>query len=381
MKIIFIFQIALVMIFSGCSFNKSDNKECSIENKTEITSQTIEAIEKTTLSKDAKTELIPHKITSKVEKLDLGKVDEWSFNSRSKFIYFTDYGRYYPVEIGGRNSANYVLCFDEGNDNPKILTETENYVSYYCNQKAIYISKYNFDNHVFGIYKVQRDKVTALKEITGNMMYNIYFDDSYIYYTQLIKGNNSIIYRMDYEGNNCEIVLDISDDNIDIFAMMVYNNKIWYEYVNRSSGDYTNNISCFDLTTGENTKLKNGEIGLINNGFMYYTSCEEPNKLIRFNLSKYEDEVVINNDKILSAFDFYGDHILYSSGDLLYKYSDNENTPIFSIQDYFEDESYRIREIQCQDNRIFIKIGSGAFCQCIIEIDIDGNVIELIHED
>ena len=186
---------------------------------------------------------------------------------------------------------------------------------------------------------------------------------------------------MDYEGNNCEIVLDISDDNIDIFAMMVYNNKIWYEYVNRSSGDYTNYISCFDLTTGENTKLKNGEIGLINNGFMYYTSCEEPNKLIRFNLSKYEDEVVINNDKILSAFDFYGDHILYSSGDLLYKYSDNENTPIFSIQDYFEDESYRIREIQCQDNRIFIKIGSGAFCQCIIEIDIDGNVIELIHED
>lgn len=174
MKIIFIFQIALVMIFLGCSFNKSDNKECSIENKTEITSQTIEAIEKTTLSKDAKTELIPHKITSKVEKLDLGKVDEWSFNSRSKFIYFTDYGRYYPVEIGGRNSANYVLCFDEGNDNPKILTETEIYVSYYCDQKAIYISKYNFDNHVFGIYKVQRDKVTALKEITGmNMLIDL----------------------------------------------------------------------------------------------------------------------------------------------------------------------------------------------------------------
>lgn len=332
MKIIFIFQIALVMVFSGCSFNKSDNKECSIEdfsteeieNITEITSQTIEAIEKSTLSKDAKTELIPHKITSKVEKLDLGKVDEWNFNSRSKFIYFTDYGRYYPVEIGGRNSANYVLCFDEGNDNPKILTETENYVSYYCDQKAIYISKYNFDNHVFGIYKVQRDNVTAIKEIADNMMYNIYFDDSYIYYTQIIEGNNSIIYRMDYEGNNCEIVLDISDDNIDIIAMVVYNNKIWYEYVNRSSGDYTNKISCFDLTTSENTKLKNGEIGLINNGFMYYTSCEEPNKLIRFNLTKYEDEVVINNDKVLSAFDFYGDHILYSSGDLLYKHSDNE---------------------------------------------------------
>ena len=81
------------------------------------------------------------------------------------------------------------------------------------------------------------------------------------------------------------------------------------------------------------------------------------------------------------SFDFYEKYILYSSGDFLYKYSDNENTPIFSVQDYFEDESYRIREIQCQDNRIFIKIGSGAFYQCIMEIDIDGNVIELIHED
>ncbi len=37
--------------------------------------------------------------------------------------------------------------------------------------------------------------------------------------------------------------------------------------------------------------------------------------------------------------------------------------------------------IQCQDDRIFIRMGSGAFYQCIMEIDIDGNAIEVIHED
>ena len=61
--------------------------------------------------------------------------------------------------------------------------------------------------------------------------------------------------------------------------------------------------------------------------------------------------------------------------------NDNENTLIFSAENYFVNESYEIRDIQCQDNHIYILIGSGAFYQCIMEIDIDGNVIEVIHED
>jgi len=124
-----------------------------------------------------------------------------------------------------------------------------------------------------------------------------------------------------------------------------------------------------------------GKIWIINNGYMYYTYYEESGKLLRFNLSNYEYEEVCRTDKDnLYAFDFYDDYILYSSGNSLYRLSDNENTLIFSTNDYSEKYD-RMDGIQCQDNCIFIKMGSGAFCQCIMEIDIDGNVIELIHED
>lgn len=158
--------------------------------------------------------------------------------------------------------------------------------------------------------------------------------------------------------------------------MVVYNKKIWFE---RSFDMYQiHELAYFDIKTANSRELKENHLGYINNNYMYYS---EGKSLYRVNLYDFECESIINIGNYLMSFDFYEKYILYSSGDFLYKYSDNENTPIFSVQDYFEDESYRIREIRCQDNRIFIKIGSGAFCQCIMEIDIDGNVIELIHED
>ncbi len=95
-------------------------------------------------------------------------------------------------------------------------------------------------------------------------------------------------------------------------------------------------------------------------------------------MSDYEYEIVCetDNNQSLLAYNFYGDYILYTSGNSLYRLSDNENASVYSVQ-----EGYEIGGIQCQDNQIFINIGSGAFCQCIMEIDIDGNIIELIHED
>lgn len=180
-----------------------------------------------------------------------------------------------------------------------------------------------------------------------------------------------------------ENVVFLSDD---IYDFVLYDNKIWYEYIDRGTENYTHIFVAFDLATGETTKFDNGGIGLINNGYMYY--IEDSNKLLRFNLSNYECEVVCesNGDSDIKldieAFNFYESYILYSSDGSIYKLSDNENTLIFSAQNFFDtDYSYRIANIQCQDNRIFIKIASGAFYQCIMEIDIDGNVIEVIHED
>ena len=106
MKIIFIFQIALVMVFSGCSFNDLSESEIINNNFPETSvSEITEKVTETTQT--ATTSIIP---ISKVEKLNLGKIDKYSselFSYKNKFIYSTIHGKYYPVEIGGRNRDVY----------------------------------------------------------------------------------------------------------------------------------------------------------------------------------------------------------------------------------------------------------------------------------
>ena len=368
MKIIFIFQIALVMVFSGCSFNDLSESEIINNNFPETSvSEITEKVTETTQT--ATTSIIP---ISKVEKLNLGKIDKYSselFSYKNKFIYSTIHGKYYPVEIGGRNSANYVLCLDRGNGNTEVLTETEDSTVMYSDEKSLYLSKYIWKDNKSVLYKLENDSITAIDEYPFECgKYNI---GNYIYYSSRI--NDVIaIYRMDQSKSNSEAVIDLPE-NVEKYT--IYDNKIWYDY-KQGQG-----LSYYDLLTKKTVNFDKGKIGIINNGYMYYTYYEELGKLLRFNLSNYEYEEVCRTDKDnLYAFDFYDDYILYSSGNSLYRLSDNENTLIFSTNDYSEKYD-RIDGLQCQDNCIFIKMGSGAFCQCIMEIDIDGNVIELIHED
>lgn len=381
MKIILILQISLLMILSACSYDESlqvSEMESSLEMlAVETTAKLTETVTVTVTTSSA--------IINRSKQLNLGKIDKWSFNSRSKFFYFTDYGRYYPVETSGfedkdyENACNdlsghdaiYNLCLDNGNEKT-VLDNTENCMSYYCDGNSIYIYKYDSNNNG-GIYKLYKDGLTKLTDSPDKGYISaVCFTSEHIYYS-IFDEKKSSVYQMDYNGDNIE---HIFNNPTKIWNMVVYNKKIWFE---RSFDMYQiHGLAYFDIKTANSRELKENHLGYINNNYMYYS---EGKSLYRVNLSDFECESIINIDSYLMSFDFYEKYILYSSGDFLYKYSDNENTPIFSVQDYFEDESYRIREIQCQDNRIFIKIGSGAFYQCIMEIDIDGNIIELIHED
>ena len=380
-KIFTLFMPLLILIMTSCSFDESSKLHSEESVQETLAAGTGEEIDGTeAILETVLPTTTPFKTISKAEKINLGEIDEWSFNSCSKFIYFTDFGRYYPIEIGGRQSANYVLCLDTGDGALKILTETEDYISYYCDENNIYIYKTDWLNYNTGVYKLGNDILTEVKVISkvneGNKMYPVYFTNNYIYYC-LKNKNNSSICRMDYEGNNAEKIVDFGNTKNDLDSLAVYDNKIWYDF---STGQ---GLAYYDLITGETESFDKGKIGIINNGYMYYTHYEESGKLLRFNLSSYEYEIVCETEdnKHLFAFDFHKDYILYSSGSCLYKMNDNENTLIFSAENYFENEGYEIRDIQCQDNHIYILIGSGAFYQCIMEIDIDGNIVEVIHED
>lgn len=385
MKKIFIICTALLILnFSGCSTDESSEQESTLESISETAAVT-ETIQETT-----KMEL-PTEAATKEKKLNLGKTDEWSFNSRLKFLYFTEDGRYYPVEtssltdedfIGecrdaiGR-STDYKLCFDDGNEQT-IIDGTRNCASYYCDGEYIYIhkSKYDDDDNEGGIYKVNKDGIIKIiDDPEDDYISAVCFTNEHIYYS--ISGRkNHIVYQTDYDGNNTECIFD---NPTEIWKMTVYNDKIWFDEYNCDLNKLR--LKFYDLKTGDIREFDGDHMGYINNNYMYYDYYDD---LKRVNLSDYKIETVFNltGNKYLRSFDFYENYILYSDGNSVYKYNENEDTLIFSAENYFENkDKYYVDDIQCQDGKIFIKVGMGAFYRCIMEIDIDGNVIELIHED
>lgn len=358
MKRLFIlYLVLLIPILSACSYMNS-KQESVVDIVRDSSSENIKTTEKV--------------IRNKSKKLDLGAVDEYSLQNfpQNRFIFFTSSGRYYPVQNYGWNSANYVLCLDRGDGNTIVLAETEDSTVMYSDVDSLYLSKYIYNQNKSVKYKLEDDVLTLVDDYPFN--YKKYFQKEYIYYSKAHEGIFTI-YRMDKDKSNIETIIKLPE-NTEKYT--IYENKIWYDYNDRQG------VSYYDLSTGKTENFARGKIGIINNGYMYYTYYKESNALLRFNLSSYDYDVVCKATENLLAFDFCNDHIIYSSGDSIYKYNDNENTLIFSSNDFFDAEyGYEIRGIQCQDNHIYILIGSGSFYQCIMEIDIEGNIIEVIHED
>lgn len=387
-KIFTLFMPLLILIMTSCSFNESSklhSEESIKETSATETGEEIDGTEvilETVLPATTSIETIP-----KTENLNLGKTDEWSFNSRSKFIYFTDYGRYYPVEISdlknkdyddacgdtAKHNMVYNLCFDNGSKK-MLLDNTKNCMTYYCDGNSVYIYKYDDkSNNNNGIYKLYKDNLTKIKSSPNDGYISaICFSNTKIYYS-VFDEEKSAVYKMDYDGENIEHVFD---NPTKIWDMTIHNEKIWFE---RSYEMYQlHGLAYYDMKTDTISEFKDNHIGYINNNYMYYSDVKS---IYRINLSNFQYENIIKLDDYLIAFDLYKDGILYSSDEALYKMNDNENTLIFSTKSFLGNEGYYIKEIQCQNDRIFLRIGSGAFYQCIMEIDIDGNIVEVIHED
>jgi len=318
-KRILILSIILTILMIPACYSNESSKHEGISNS-KITE--ISKIEET-FSKTIQTEKKIYATTPKVGKLNLGEVDDSSLNlfPYNRFIYFTDFGRYYYVEIGGRNSANYVLCLDKGNGNTEVLTETEDSTVMYSDEKSLYLSKHSWQDNKYLRYKLEDDNLTAIDEYPFE--YRKYYIENYIYY---FSRNDEVItvYRMD-QHNNLEAVIDLPED---AERCTIYDNKVWYDY-KQGQG-----LSFCDLITKKTVNFDKGKIGIINNGYMYYTYYEESGKLLRFNLSDYEYEIVCetDNNQSLLAYNFYGDYILYTSGNSLYRLSDNENASLYSVQ-------------------------------------------------
>jgi len=115
---------------------------------------------------------------------------------------------------------------------------------------------------------------------------------------------------------------------------------------------------------------------------MYYVYGENSEHLNRVNLQTGELERVLDASWLSDYnYDFYEDYILYSAeDDMLCKYNGEESEVVFTPDDIHPGEIFNLLGIQCQDGRIFVEIGLGAFYEEIVEIDIDGNILNIIPE-
>lgn len=315
-----------------------------------------------------------------IMELDLAEPDKDDLLNKRKTIFFTDNGYYYYSEIGGRDSANYVLSYDSGDGNCMPIENGEDCIWRFTDGDTIYgVQHYTHsgDSLMSKICKYKDGAITPIAEI--GYLSAFYFTDEYIYYYD----NEKTICRMDYNGENIEEIVKL--DSIEEFA--VHDDKIWYKYTIKENNRFISKTAVYNIETGESVDLMVNFIHYcdfrFNGRYMY--CIDSAYRLLRTNTDDYTVEVVCEN---ADCFDFCGKYIIYAcnssdndSDGKLYRFSNDENTEIFNAKELLNQEYYYdIDTIQCENGQIFIDISSGPFYSCVTELDIDGNLIKKYYE-
>lgn len=159
----FIIFAILLSIFTLISCSK--NETLYEPNEIQIYSETSDVTESTILTTTLATVSTEVTTVTITQVLDFSKYENMSYENNynyHNFIYFTDYGCYYPVEFGGRDSANYVLCFEDKNGTAEILPETEDCVVEYSDNNSVYLMKYK-DHNYKGKYKLVGNELISIE--------------------------------------------------------------------------------------------------------------------------------------------------------------------------------------------------------------------------
>lgn len=308
--------------------------------------------------------------------LALAEPDSVDALNKRKTIFFTDNGYCYYAEIGGRDSANFVLSYDSGDGNYTPIENGEDCEWSFIKGNAIYGVKHytrNANRLMSTICKYENGAITPIADI--GYLSSYYFTDEYIYYCD----DEKTVRRMDYNGKNIEEIAELG--SVEKFA--VHNGKIWYE---KNHSTFVSKLMVYDTETKENTEVmgirySRGDLRF-NGDHMY--CIDNRLRLLRVNTDDYTVEVVCENTDF---FDFCGEYIIYSDNfyipphGKLYRLSNDENTEIFNANDLLnQDYSYYINAVQCDDGHIFVEIMSGAFYSYVAELDINGNLIKKYYE-
>ncbi len=351
-------------MLAGCSSN--NKSETSSDISTEAQSETFSLSTEESTAEITSEENVSSAINDSTQSLSNDDLN------KRKTIFFSDSGCYYYTYAGGRDSANYVLGFDNGDENPVLVENGEDCIWYFNIGDILYGTKWTVNGISF--CKCENNVVSDIFEYPQSYFQIQYFTDSYIYYA-VSDDNSTGIYRVDYNGDNPEFVF-APDDSDYALNFTVYGSKIYY------NANQNHKLGVYDIETGVNTDIPQGGVGRIYNGYMYYN---DHNDLCRMNLSDFSTELVC--EKVLN-YDFIGNDIVYSpygeneTDGSLFILENGESRKIFSAQEFFkQDYYYMIDKLQCENGHIFIDISSGPYYSYIAELDTDGNLIKNYYEN
>lgn len=386
-----LFMLCVLTLLVGCSSQAESNVDSMVVvseavTEAETATEAVTTKKAVTTATEKRTEPVTEAHTAEpdfpaVTELRLAEPDSDDALNKRKTIFFTDDGYCYYAEIGGRDSANYVLSYDRGDGNYTPIENGEDCEWGFTDGNTIYGVKHytrNANSLMSTICKCKDGVITPIAEI--GYLSKFYFTDKYIYYCD----DERTIRRMDYNGENIEEITELS--SVKQFA--VHDGKIWYEKTVKENWQSfsVSKIMAYDIETKENTEIMETRYSSdfrFNGDYMYFIG--DGLRLLRLNTEDYSIELVCEN---VLSFDFCGEYIIYSvyereldSNSKLYRLGNDENIEIFDAHDLLVQEYYyELNTIHCDDGRIFIDISSGPFYSYVAELDINGNLIKKYYE-
>lgn len=390
-----VFCVMLSLLLTACSNSESSEAdtvlETTVTQATEATTAVTATEEKTTTTDPQPTEL---KIDMS-KKLDIGKTYKWSISESYNDLFITDNGRYFYSDFRHGASSDHYLVYDNGSGEPENVLDAPNRYFYsvrYVKDNVLYLKAKHWSAENECVYlKLEGDKLTL-----DDIMLDGFFTEDNVYSTESSKdGKHTIIYKTDYEGRNRTDICTLKVPYENMRNFVIYEDKLLYDY---SIGEDQRRFACCDLnipqkeTVYEDVNLYSYYGNYINNGYMYFIDNYDHYRLKRFNIENQRFEFVCNpqSGELIEAleYNFIDDYLIYhpkvdnyEDEGKIFIMNDDECKEIFDASEYFGTDGslYYIGDIQCTDGHIFVTAYSGGFGILIFEIDIDGNVIEIIH--
>lgn len=315
-----------------------------------------------------------------VKELNIAKPEETDSAYNSQLVYFGNDGCYYnqPWSDADGYTRN-ALVFDDGSGDPVHVEDGEKIYWSYLSDGILYGTSYSYvSDDVMYICKLENntvEKIAAVPENVGQVI----FTPDYIYYTLTYTDNKDKIdlYRMDYSGKKRKRVFTLDGATYGR-SIRIIGSKIYYWcYDWDAPAEYQDTYGIYDMETDKHIKLKDGMIGRINGGYMYYLT--EQGDLLRMDLDDYKIERVCDN---VRDYDFQEDSIIYTMMNVdapnscLYRLDDNGSTRLFGLADIpgFKSGDW-IVGVQCHDDEIILRIKDSDGYASIIGTDQQGKLI------